>query len=135
MAGVVKHGGVVLHGDSLVKTAVRCERIRTVGLTQDRGDEYGEVPAYVSPRQMSLEHQMHFLDLAARAAWQQAGLTRACRQPVVDCIALQRQSNMPGVGTAGSFDASGREHPGDPVCRPLMRNSAIGLKQMRSRTL
>ena len=108
-------------------------------MTQDRGDDHGddrgEVPAYVSPRQMSLEHQMHFLDLAARAAWQQAGLTRACRQPVVDCTALQRQSNMPGVGTAGSFDASGWAHPGDPVCRPLMRNSAIGLKQMRSRTL
>lgn len=78
---------------------------------------------------------MHFLDLAARAAWQQAGLTQACRQPVVDCIALQRQSNMPGVGTAGSFDASGWAYRGDPVCGPLMRNSAIGLKQMRSRTL
>ena len=123
--------GVDSHGDSQVKTSVRCYRTRTVGLTQDRS----EVPASVRPRQMSLEHQMHFLDLAARAAWQQAGLTRACRQPVVDCIAMQRQSNMPGVGTAGSFDASGREHPGDPVCRPLMRNSAIGLKQIRSRTL
>ena len=104
-------------------------------MTQDRGDDHGEVPAYLPPRQMSLEHQMHFLDLAARAAWQQAGLTRPRRQPVVDCTALQRQSNMPGVGTAGSFDASGWAHLGDPVCRPLMRNSAIGLKQMRSRTL